>query len=98
MEDRLKVASEERDAMLRLKAQAGWIILTEAIEERREALLDEAIRTPCGSVDGAFAQEFQKGKLAGYLDFTRLPDHIIDQANAVIESLRAPEEDMSDAA
>jgi hypothetical protein len=93
MDDRILEASQQRDMMLRLRASDGWQRMCEIMTATRTALMNEVINNACPGVDAVLVQEFNKGKISALNALQARPDILIDEATAVIDSLKAPEEE-----
>lgn len=96
MDQRLVEASELRDKMLRLTASDGWAYLASILAERRANVARDVLLTPCAGVDAAFAQEYDKGRVAAYQELELLPQVLLDSATEVIEQFKSG--DIEDAA
>lgn len=71
----------------------GWDILMRVLENQIGHLTNQVLLTPLTSMDGALEQEFNKGHLMGLRAFAKVPQQIIEDAEAIIATITPDEED-----
>ena len=80
-----------RNAMKALQASEGWKIFVTMLNGQRENIANELLRTPM-KPDLVYAQEFDKGQIAGMWRALDLPRVMLEEAEAVIQGLQTPED------
>ncbi len=70
----------------------GWDLLLQVVNAQLKLRTQRVLLTPLETLDGALAQEFQKGEISGLSLAVALPDGLINEAQ---EASRKESEDVS---
>ncbi len=76
-----------------LVEHSGWNMLRDVAEVHQQQRIVGLIGSPLESLDGALAQEFMKGEIAGVATFLSIPETTLEGARAKRDELRARMED-----
>lgn len=83
---------ELKSQLERLKEDRAFLLLNAVVQEQVDALQNEILYTPCGSLDAAMKQEYAKGKLEGRLAWVALLETTIENCKIDIERLKETED------
>lgn len=83
----LKDLYDRKSFLEGLKVHPGWAVLTNEAREMREIILGATLDQPCKGLDDALAQEFAKGRAYQLKMLAGVPDALIDNLTAEIQSL-----------
>lgn len=79
---------EERESIVALIRSAGWDWVKNVLEDKLQALRNEAELTPLKSIDETLAQEFHKGRMANIRETLGLPYSRLEELDNIIEAYR----------
>lgn len=88
-----KEARVKKEAIEALLRSQGWDILRTIAESQVSLLTNQVMLTPVGDVGAGYKQEFDKGHVAGIRTFMAIPAQLLDEAQSILDSLAAIDED-----
>jgi hypothetical protein len=93
MDERLKDALKQKEALTDLLSSTGWSIVTEVIEAQIARRTESVMWIPLGE-DGktVYQQEFLKGEVAGMKLFITLAESMLDGASALLATVKEHED------
>lgn len=81
-----------RNAMPSLLKHEGWILLCDAMNEEC-LILYQRLLAPCASQEDAYMHEGLKAELRAIQRILSTPQHMLDEASAVIDALNERTDD-----
>lgn len=88
-----QAAVVQKEAISVLLRSQGWDILRAVAKSQIEMLQQQTMLVPLKKLDDALEQEFNKGHAMGIAAFLKIPETIVEQAEAVIASLGGENEE-----
>lgn len=95
-QDQYQAAVVQKEAISVLLRSQGWDILRAVAKSQIELLQQQVMLVPLKNLDGALEQEFNKGHMMGVAAFLKIPENIIEEAEAIIASLGGESEEESE--
>lgn len=86
---------EELRLLENLGKDKAWLLLSSIMQEQANSLQDTILFTPLLSLDSSFAQEYNKGKLDGFLTWEQTRETAMEVLEQEISRLKEIEENAS---
>ncbi len=90
-EELLREAVKQKNAFAALLRTEGWDMLATIMRQQLELRRNSFELTPLESLDQVPAQEFKKGEVANLRMIMELPQHILDDAQSIIDTTKETE-------
>ncbi|MBK8123871.1 MAG: hypothetical protein IPK54_10040 [Dokdonella sp.] len=91
--EQYQAAVVQKEAISALLRSQGWDILRAVAKGQIELLQQQVMLVPLKDLDHALEQEFNKGHAMGVAAFLKIPESMLEEAEAIIASLSGSEED-----
>lgn len=88
-----QAAVVQKEAISVLLRSQGWDILRAVAKGQVELLQQQTMLVPLKKLDDALEQEFNKGHAMGIAAFLKIPENMLEEAEAVIARLGGESEE-----